>query len=308
MRRLFPIVVALSLILPRFAFAADAFPTAVYQASNQVYQPANATGAADGQYTTFFSDGAVITLDFGTEVKGDVTLTYQFFNFGAGYSLTWYDAAWLKLATQGNTLPLGTEVTVPYAGTSPYRYVAVTDINANQWKLDALKATAVSAPVPIPVPEPTPVPAPAPAQGALVKLPNDGNPATTYDAAVYEIGADAKRHAFPSESVFYSWYVDFSGVQTVTADVMSSYALGKNVTVHPGSKLVKITTDPKVYAVEPGGVLRPIASESIAISLYGSAWASQVIDIPDVFFLNYTIGTSIDAGPITTQWNIQYPY
>lgn len=309
MRRLLPVAIALSLILPRLAFAADVYPSAVYQASNQVYQPTNSIGAPDGEYTTFFANDAVFSLDFGVAVQGDITLTYQLLNFGAEYSLTWYDATWLKLATQGNSLPLGTEVTIPYVGGVPYRYVEVRNINAKQWKLDSVRATTVSAPTPAPEPPPTPAPAPpVPAQGALVKLADDGNSATTVDSAVYEIGADGKRHAFPSESVFYSWYLNFDAVQVITADAMATYPLGKNVTIRPGSHLVKITTDPNVYAVEPGGILRWITTEILARELYGIDWATRVVDVADVFFSNYTMGTPVQNGSLTTTWDVKYPF
>jgi len=57
--------------------------------------------------------------------------------------------------------------------------------------------------------------------------------------------------------------------------------------------LVKIQTDPKVYAIEPGGVLREIVDQDIAEKIYGKAWAKKVIDLPDVFFDNYVMGKPI---------------
>ena len=76
---------------------------------------------------------------------------------------------------------------------------------------------------------------------------------------------------------------------------MASYALGKNITIRPGTYLVKITTDPKVYAVETGGILRWVPSEAIALSTFGSKWKERVIDIPDVFFGNYKIGQDLSS-------------
>lgn len=112
-------------------------------------------------------------------------------------------------------------------------------------------------------------------------------------ASVYYFGQDGKRYAFPTEQTYFTWYADFSGVQTVPDLTLASYGLGGNVTVRPGAKLVKITTNPKVYAVAKGGVLRWIQTESVAAALYGSDWAHQVLDIPDTFFINYLIGAPI---------------
>ena len=70
-----------------------------------------------------------------------------------------------------------------------------------------------------------------------------------------------KRYVFPNEATYKSWYSDFSGVVTISADELASYPLAANVVVRPGTKLVKITTDPKVYAVEANGVLRWVQTE-----------------------------------------------
>lgn len=138
---------------------------------------------------------------------------------------------------------------------------------------------------------------------SVVVVPNVGATASAGDlikmnglSSVYYLGADGKRYVFPNESTYFSWYSDFSGVVTVPQSELEGYPLGANVTVRPGTKLVKITTNPTVYAVEPGGTLRAIASEANAITLYGANWAKRVIDVPDAFFTNYKTGTALAAG------------
>lgn len=107
---------------------------------------------------------------------------------------------------------------------------------------------------------------------------------------VYYLGSDNKRYVFPSESVFFSWYNDFSGVVTVSSSELESYGLAANVTMRPGTKLIKITSDPKVYAVENGGVLRHISDEATATALYGADWGKRVVDVDDSYFTNYKSG------------------
>lgn len=114
--------------------------------------------------------------------------------------------------------------------------------------------------------------------------------------AVYYYAADGKRYVFPNEKTYFSWYVDFSSVKTISDSELASISIGGNVTVRPGTKLVKIQTDPKVYAVTKCGVLHWVESETVAKSLYGDAWATRVIDVPDAFFVNYTIGSSIPTA------------
>ncbi len=114
-------------------------------------------------------------------------------------------------------------------------------------------------------------------------------------SAVYYCGADLKRYVFPNDRVYKSWYADFASVQTISDVEMASIPLGGNVTYKPGVKLVKITTDPKVYAVDRGGTLRHVVTADLAAQLYGASWAKQVDDISDAFFVNYRIGS-----PVTT--------
>ncbi|MEK7620561.1 MAG: hypothetical protein AAB413_04985 [Patescibacteria group bacterium] len=107
--------------------------------------------------------------------------------------------------------------------------------------------------------------------------------------AVYFLDNEGKRHAFPNEKVYFTWYVDWTNIYLVDDEVMSSFTLGSNVVYHPATRMVKFITSPTVYAVGRYGVLSPIASEEAAIELYGENWNHQIDDIADVFFGNYDI-------------------
>ncbi len=112
-------------------------------------------------------------------------------------------------------------------------------------------------------------------------------------AAVYYMGGDGKRYVFPDEKTYFTWYSDFSTVITISDAELASIQIGGNVTARPGVKMVKINTDPKVYAVSANGTLHWITSEALAVALYGANWASMVNDVSDAFFVNYTIGSNI---------------
>ncbi len=112
-------------------------------------------------------------------------------------------------------------------------------------------------------------------------------------SSVYYISGE-ERFVFPNEQIYKSWYEDFDDVETVNDSELADYALGGNVTYRPGTRLVKLTNNPKVYVVEPGGVLRWVTSETIALSLYGSDWASRVDDLADGFFTSYEIGNDLE--------------
>ena len=112
--------------------------------------------------------------------------------------------------------------------------------------------------------------------------------------AVYYCGKDGKRYVFTDAQTYFSWYPDFNGILTVARDVLAQIVIGGNITYKPGS-LVKIQTDPKVYVVSRGGILRWVPTEAIAVALFGPSWARMVHDVPVVFFLNYVIGAPMEA-------------
>lgn len=130
----------------------------------------------------------------------------------------------------------------------------------------------------------------------LVKLPDDGNLKTQEDSAVYYIGADGKRHAFPNSSIYFTWYNNFEGVKIISLDKLASVPLGKNVRYKPGSKMLKFTTDPKTYLVTSGGIMRWVKTEAIAKALYGADWNKFIVDLNDTLFASYTMGDPINAA------------
>jgi hypothetical protein len=122
--------------------------------------------------------------------------------------------------------------------------------------------------------------------GALIRIPEN--------SSVYYCGADGKRYVFPNAKTYATWYADFSSVKTISLEEMSKIALGGNITYRPGVKLVKIQTDPHVYAVDLNGTLRLMVSPPVAEKYYGQDWNKRVEDIPDAFFTNYKIGGAIN--------------
>lgn len=132
--------------------------------------------------------------------------------------------------------------------------------------------------------------------GALLKLscPTSASPDDRCKA-VYFYGHDGKRHAFPNSKVYFSWYADFMGVQTVNPTVLASIPLGQNVTYRPGSKMVKFTSLNKVYTVALGGTLRWVTTETLAKNFYGDGWNTQIDDVSDTFYTDYHFGSDISS-------------
>jgi hypothetical protein len=122
------------------------------------------------------------------------------------------------------------------------------------------------------------------------------NPETRIKAkgmdTLYYCGRDGKRYVFPNKKTHDTWYDSFNGVVEIALADMQKIPLGGNVTYRPGSRLVKITTSPEVFAVAADGILRYV-SEAAAIRLYGPEWNKHIDDIPDAFFADYQIGTPV---------------
>jgi len=129
---------------------------------------------------------------------------------------------------------------------------------------------------------------------------------SSVSSAVYYYGADGKRHAFATITIFNTYYTDFSDVKEISAAQMAGIGLGSNAKVRPGTWMVKIQSDPKVYAVTPSGILRWVKTEDIAKDLYGATWNKKIIDIEAGFFQDYVIGEPIETSSHPSASLIQY--
>lgn len=303
-RNIFTITVLASLLLAPSVQAATQHGQAVFAVSNQVLTPQNALGAADGQFADFLSKDANITIDFGQATTSDVTMNITILQFGAGYRAEFLSKEFLVRQTVGKQFPVMTPTeTISYTASEPYQYLRITSTDNKPWRLDAVTIdTETAAPLPeepgssVETPITEGVPETPSVQGLVIKLVDDGNPATTVDSAVYIVGEDEKRHVFPSATVYESWFEGFDELSYIDPEHLSGYELGATVPVRAGTYLVKLSNNPKVYAVEPGGVLRWVMTEELAETLYGAQWNTRVRDIPDVLFNSYTIGDPIGTA------------
>jgi len=113
--------------------------------------------------------------------------------------------------------------------------------------------------------------------------------------AVYYYAADGFRYVFPNDKTYFTWYSNFDTVKMLSDADLGTIQIGGNVTYKPGSRMVKINSDPKTYAVDEMGSLRWVTSEAVAVAMFGSAWNTMIDDVPDAFFGNYRSGSDIEA-------------
>lgn len=121
-------------------------------------------------------------------------------------------------------------------------------------------------------------------------------------ATVYYIGDDDKKYIFPDAKTYFTWYENFDDVKKVSVTELDQYPDGGIVPYRAGIKLITHKNTAKVYAVEPGGVIRWISSEDIAQNLYGEDWGLLVQDVlPGFFAASYTLGEDMaDVLPTGT--------
>lgn len=137
-----------------------------------------------------------------------------------------------------------------------------------------------------------------PMSGDLIK--------TAKGKGIYIVDDDLKRHLFPNEATFWTWYVGSwkdQNVKVISQDDFEKLDYGKNVTVRPGTNLVRFENSRKIYAVTPGAILCEVRA------LYGYNWEARVVNIQESFEDNYIKDNScvlISTGKLPSGTLIQY--
>lgn len=113
---------------------------------------------------------------------------------------------------------------------------------------------------------------------------------------LYWYAQDSRRYVFPTERTLTTWFPDsLPQIYQLENQELQHISIGGNVTYKPGVRLVKLATDPKIFAIEKGGIMRWIKSESVLEKLYGKNWQEKVDILPDPFFVNYSSGPDIET-------------
>jgi hypothetical protein len=110
---------------------------------------------------------------------------------------------------------------------------------------------------------------------------------------VYWLAQDGKRYVFPNEATLQSWLTQQETTGQVVSDaVLAQHPIGGNMTMRPGSVLVRFDSDPTVYVVTRGGVLRS-ATAQLAEAFYGPGWAQRIEMVSVALFTNYRLGAPL---------------
>jgi len=129
----------------------------------------------------------------------------------------------------------------------------------------------------------------------------------TTSPMVYYYAANGKRYVFTTKDVLASWYntsqeiVAGSSsmcykVQQLSDSDLAAIPIGGNVNIRPGTYLIKITSDPKLYVVTRGRVIRPLANNDLAAIIFPGSSSGRIRVVPDAFFTGYSQGQAITAA------------
>jgi len=109
------------------------------------------------------------------------------------------------------------------------------------------------------------------------------------NSLIYYVGNDGKLHPYVDAQIYHTWYKSFNDVKLVSDAKIAQYQIGSPVCVRPGTWLVRFPGDSRVFASEPGCVLRPMYSEIEAKLLYGENWEQKVVNLQATLKGFYTI-------------------
>ncbi|MBI5267037.1 MAG: hypothetical protein HY851_07380 [candidate division Zixibacteria bacterium] len=90
-------------------------------------------------------------------------------------------------------------------------------------------------------------------------------------SAIFYLATDGQRHQFQNIAAS-TWGVSSRSVKRVASGVCRRISAGSAVTPAPGSLLIQLRGDKKIYAIAVPNVLRHVAGPSVARALYGGNW------------------------------------
>lgn len=128
-----------------------------------------------------------------------------------------------------------------------------------------------------------------------------------YDT-VYVITDDLRRRPFWDAQSFESWGHDWDGVTWVTDATLPCFPLDAPILPKPGTVLVKIQSNPRVYSIDNNDTLRWIPNEQVAEILYGSDWADYIIDIEPTIFGRFQMGVDLSQGDAIDRTQLRKRY
>ena len=275
------------------------FATGATVVDGDIKDASRLIGSPDGRMVLLKDRGDMIRVRLSEPMTSDLVLWHRLLSVStAQLRFVFRDEDGRVVFEHVDQLLLGHQYRLPYTNDQSYLFVDILLESKESIELDAVGSASVITDASGEVVLSSVV---YPfidvfSRGVLVTLPDDGNENTQYDQTVYFIGGDGLRHAFPDETVFASWGFSFDEVRVIDRTTLHSYTLGANVSMRPGTFLVKAPSVPDVFVVSGIHELRHIPGEEAAQRWFGENWDKRVRDIPEIFFVHYRRLTPLDRN------------
>lgn len=295
------IFLALILLAPPTAGQAQTTAFSFAKSASPVigeYLPDAVVGPPDRKFFSLPHRGDAIRITFANPSTASLLLWHRSSISFTQARFVFEDSNGKSLTHLGHVLPLTSSgYLIPYTSASPYQAVRIQLAADEPLEIDAIGQTVEKlfsvASVPTLV------------AGNLVKLYDDGDQKTSYDATVYFIGSDGKRHPFVDPRAFTTW--NFSAEHITEVDRITLFAspLGEDIPLRPGSFLIKLPSSPDVYSISGIGKLSKIPDETHAMKWFGPEWNQRILDISLAAFSSYIMAGE-DIHPLEHA-SLRYP-
>ncbi|MFA6594580.1 MAG: DUF5060 domain-containing protein [Candidatus Buchananbacteria bacterium] len=112
---------------------------------------------------------------------------------------------------------------------------------------------------------------------------------TANNSAIYHITDDGRRHLYVNEATYWTWHTGTwkqQQLEIITQTAFDALPEGDHICINSGSRLIKFDNSPRIYIVFGDNNLKYI-TEQMAVSLFGSAYASKIAIIQSSFENDY---------------------
>jgi hypothetical protein len=113
--------------------------------------------------------------------------------------------------------------------------------------------------------------------------------------AVYLISKEGKRYTFQNEPQFRSWFENYNSMRVMSPITLSNYRLAGGVLTKPGSRLIKSSDSPRVYAMGVDGRLHWVLYGTVLDEVIGKNWVSYIDVVPPQVFAGYETGNTVNT-------------
>ncbi len=125
-----------------------------------------------------------------------------------------------------------------------------------------------------------------------VPHPHPGDVFQSPASGLYYRGFDRRRHVFPNEDVFRSWFPEGTEIMKIATYQLADIPLGDNVTLRPGT-IVRVLGEVAIFVVDIGRLLREVIAETFRAIFQTQPLSELVRNLDPALVVNYAFGPPV---------------